>query len=178
MLLAITLLTVRIIDALMVHFNVKGNPYLEKSILKKRTTAVIPNGNGDLVAPGSQKIAIILLGAKSNHPFGFLAPEFMKTFKWLAEMNASFDKPDGPNGCKSLLPHPPCTLILLNVALVSPRPNKLAAQRRARRHGIRLPLLLARHRLHPRLRPRASAPPSMALVGKDHQSARFHWHQS
>lgn len=99
---AATILSLRVVDALMIHFDLKRNPYLVGSIIKKRTTAVVPDMDGNLVAPGSQKVAIILLGAKSNHPFGVLAPEFLKTFKWLAEMNASFDGAR-PHGCKTSL---------------------------------------------------------------------------
>ena len=101
MLPAAILLVMRIANATLIHFGIKPNPFLEKAFLKKRVTAVIPDGEGNLIAPGSERIAIILLGAKSNHPFGVLSPDFLATFKLLAEMNASFDRADGPNGCKS-----------------------------------------------------------------------------
>ena len=95
------LLIIRTVNATLIHFGIKPNPFLEEAFLKKRITAAIPNGEGNLIAPGTERVAIILLGAKSNHPFGVLSPEFLKTFKWLAEMNASFDQVDGPGGCKS-----------------------------------------------------------------------------
>ncbi len=100
------LLSFRVINALLIHFNLKKNPFLEKAILKKRFSAVVPNADGRIRGAGQEKVVILLLGAKSNHPFGFFAPEFLKTFKWMAEMNAEFDKQDGPNGCK----FPPLTL--------------------------------------------------------------------
>ncbi len=96
---AILLLTARSLNAILIHFNIKPNPYLEEVLLGK-STAVIPDTKGKLrtLAEGQEKVTVCLLGAKCNHPFGFFAPEFMKTFKWLAEMNASFDTPDAPNG--------------------------------------------------------------------------------
>lgn len=101
MLPAAVLLLFRVLDATLIHLGLKPNPFLESSFPRKRVTAVVPNQEGELVAPGSEKVAVILLGAKSNHPFGVLSPEFLKTFKFLAEMNASFDRVDGPGGCKS-----------------------------------------------------------------------------
>ena len=100
MLPAAVLLLFRIVDATLVHVGLKPNPFLESSFPRKRITAVVANEEGELVAPGSEKVAVILLGAKSNHPFGALAPEFLKTFGYLAQMNASFDRADGPGGCK------------------------------------------------------------------------------
>lgn len=110
MLPAAVLLLFRTVDATLINFGLKPNPFLETSFPRKRITAVVPNEAGELIAPGSEKVAVILLGAKSNSPFGALAPEFLKTFKFLAEMNASFDRADGPGGCKfalfSLSPSP------------------------------------------------------------------------
>ena len=110
MLPAAVLLLFRIVDATLVHFGLKPNPFLESSFPRKRIAAVVANEEGELVAPGSERVAVILLGAKSNHPFGALAPEFLKTFGYLAKMNASFDRADGPGGCKfpltSLSPFP------------------------------------------------------------------------
>ena len=100
MLPAAVLLLFRTVDATLIHFGLKPNPFLETSFPRKRITAVVPNEEGELIAPGSEKVAVILLGAKSNHPFGALAPEFLKTFGYLAQMNASFDRADGPGGCK------------------------------------------------------------------------------
>ena len=98
------LLSFRIIDAVLIHFQFKKNPFLENAILKKRFSAIVPDQDGVFRGPGQEKVVILLLGAKSNHPFGALAPEFLKTFKWVTEMTAEFDKQDGPNGCKHSYP--------------------------------------------------------------------------
>lgn len=96
---ALLLLTARILNALLIHCSILPNPYL-KDVLPGKTTALLPSPQGDLslAASRQQKIAVCLLGAKSNHPFGVLAPEFLKTFSWLARMNASFDTPSSPSG--------------------------------------------------------------------------------
>lgn len=68
------------------------NPYL-KDVLKGRYTALLPDGDsGEITAPSSRKIAVLLLGAKSNHPFGVFAPQFTETGKWLNKMTSLFDK--------------------------------------------------------------------------------------
>ena len=100
MLPATTLLTIRILDALMIYFNIRPNPYMEKVFLK-RSTAVVPDAKGELAAPGSERIAVLLLGAKTNHPFGVLDPEFLKFSLWLTKMTEQFDKEsERPHGCK------------------------------------------------------------------------------
>jgi len=96
---AVLILSARIINAVMIHFKIKPNPYLEKVVFKK-AAAVVPDGNGNFTGAGQEKIAVLLLGAKSNHPFGAFAPEFLKMFKYLSDMNAEFEKENGPNGCK------------------------------------------------------------------------------
>ena len=79
------------------------NTYM-KDVFLGRRTALVPNSTGIIEGVGKQKIAILLLGAKSNHPLGFFAPEFMATFEWMSKINASFDKQDAPPGCKIPLP--------------------------------------------------------------------------
>lgn len=36
---------------------------------------------------GKQKIAVLILGAKSNHPLGFFAPDFSKVGDYLKKMS-------------------------------------------------------------------------------------------
>ena len=94
-LLASLILCTRIVNAVLIHYNLKPNPYLEK-VLFGKSTAVVPDQNGHIAAPADhhEKIAVCLLGAKSNHPFGLLAPEFLNMYKWLEEMNDNFDTQD------------------------------------------------------------------------------------
>ena len=97
---ATTFLSIRILDALMIYLNIRSNPYMEKVFLKKSTT-IIPSAEGQMTAPGSEKVAVLLLGAKSNHPFGILDPEFLTFTGWLGKMNDSFElEKERPRGCK------------------------------------------------------------------------------
>ena len=115
---AAILLSFRIVDALLIHFRLKKNPFLQNAILKKRFSAVVPDKDGKFRGAGQEKVVILLLGAKSNHPFGFFAPEFLKTFRWLAEMNSEFDTQDGPDGCKFFL-----TPLIRTIVIISRRPR-------------------------------------------------------
>ena len=47
----------------------------------------MPDGNGNYGAPGSERIAVLLLGAKSNHPLGVFAPGFGDLGKYMGRMN-------------------------------------------------------------------------------------------
>jgi len=86
-------LAFRIVSAVLINFKFLNNPYLQGG-LRRRTTALVPNDSGELAEPGQEGVTILLLGAKSNHPFGFFAPEFLQTFSWVDKMNKEFDMPD------------------------------------------------------------------------------------
>lgn len=81
---------------------------------------MVPDEDGNFRGASQEKVVILLLGAKSNHPFGFFAPEFLKTFKWMAEMNAEFDKQAGPSGCKSLPYSNKIIIITIRITIISP----------------------------------------------------------
>ena len=94
---AFLLLGTKIIDALLIHFRVRPNPYL-KDVFMGRNTALVPDENGafDEQNPASQKVAVLLFGTKSNHPFGFLAPAFIEMGGWMQKMNHESDSTDVP----------------------------------------------------------------------------------
>jgi hypothetical protein len=95
-----TLLVSRVVTAVLINFNVINNPYLQDGI-RRRTTALVPDEAGSLVEPGQQGVTVLMLGAKSNHPFGFFAPEFLQTFAWVDKMNKEFDIIEKmPKGCE------------------------------------------------------------------------------
>ncbi|CZR61639.1 uncharacterized protein PAC_11536 [Phialocephala subalpina] len=83
---AILMLTAKIIDTALVTFNYKANPYL-KNMMPKKTTAQPLDRNGDFSGAGKQKIAVLILGVKSNHPLGFFAPDFDKVGGYLKKMS-------------------------------------------------------------------------------------------
>jgi hypothetical protein len=98
---ALTLLLIRAINTVLITYGYIPNPYLQSAIPKK-STAHLPDRNGNFGAPGSEKIAVLLLGAKSNHPLGIFAPDFATTGKFIQRMT---DELEGDStqetGCES-----------------------------------------------------------------------------
>jgi heme-degrading monooxygenase HmoA len=60
---------------MLITYNIIPNPYL-KGRIPKKSTAQVMDRNGNFAGPGKEKVAILLLGAKSNHPLGIFAPDF------------------------------------------------------------------------------------------------------
>jgi hypothetical protein len=57
--------------------------------------------NGNFGRPGSEKIAVLLLGAKSNHPLGIFAPDFNTVGSYLQKMTKELENdPAQDSGCK------------------------------------------------------------------------------
>lgn len=93
------LLAFRIIDAYLQAYNIIPNRYMQ-NVFKGRMTALIPDKDGVIHENKREKVVILLLGAKSNHPFGFFAPQFSQVGKWLFKMQDQFDSKDAPEGRK------------------------------------------------------------------------------
>lgn len=95
---AIGLLLFRIVDTILITYEIIPNPYL-KGALPKRSTAQPMDLDGNFSGPGKQKIAIMLLGTKSNHPLGVFEPRFktVGTFfrKMTDELNGSSTQESG-----------------------------------------------------------------------------------
>ena len=70
---ALLLLLVKIADTVLVSAGIMKNPYLRGSI-QTRVSSQLPDSNGEIKAPGQEKIAVLLLGNKTNHPLGIFAP--------------------------------------------------------------------------------------------------------
>lgn len=83
---AMAMLLAKIADTALITYNFKANPYL-KNMLPKKTTAQPLDSNGKFAGAGKNKIAVLLLGAKSNHPLGFFAPDFDKVGGYLKKMS-------------------------------------------------------------------------------------------
>jgi hypothetical protein len=98
---AVLMLLAKIVDTAMITYNLKANPYL-KNMLPKKTTAQPLDLNGNFAGAGKQKIAVLLLGAKSNHPLGFFAPDFDKVGGYLKKMSDLLeDDQTQESGCMS-----------------------------------------------------------------------------
>ncbi|KAL2064730.1 hypothetical protein VTL71DRAFT_3868 [Oculimacula yallundae] len=82
---AIGLLLFRIIETTLITYKLIPNPYLKDAIMKK-TTAQPHDREGNFTSPGKEKIAIMLLGAKSNHPLGVFEPDFGRVGGFLRKM--------------------------------------------------------------------------------------------
>lgn len=81
-------------------FNVIPNRYME-DVLIGRYTAIAPNKMGIIDDKKREKIVILSLGTKSNHPMGLFAPEFIKMGVWIKKMGDQFESEDEcPEGCK------------------------------------------------------------------------------
>lgn len=105
---AITVLLYRLISAYAVSYGYLPNPYLKNAIIGK-TAVQFPDLDGKFGEPGSQKITIFLLGAKSNHPLGILAPDFRQVSIYMGEMLTELDgEARSESGCK--LSHRICDL--------------------------------------------------------------------
>jgi heme-degrading monooxygenase HmoA len=92
---AFVLLGIKLLDALLIASDIRSNPYM-KNVFLGRRSAFVPDENGQ-ITDERQKVVILLLGAKSNHPFGIFAPRFIKLGDWLSKMNSGFDT-DPPEG--------------------------------------------------------------------------------
>ena len=62
-----------------------------------RRSVFVPDEDGN-ITDERQNVVILLLGAKSNHPFGLFAPRFMELGGWLQKMSKQFDEANPPKG--------------------------------------------------------------------------------
>lgn len=91
LLISTTLLAAKITRSLLQASKLAPNPYL-KDVIPGRTTALLPDENsGEVETASSRKIAVLHLGAKSNHPFGYFAPQFSKVGDWVNKMSNDMD---------------------------------------------------------------------------------------
>lgn len=86
----LTLLAIRLINTMLITYEVIPNPYLQ-SISAKKTTVQLPDLDGEFGKSGSEKIAVLLLGAKSNHPLGIFAPDFKTVGGLLSSMTKELE---------------------------------------------------------------------------------------
>jgi hypothetical protein len=130
---AIFLLAIHLIDAILVTKGLKRNPFLSRMI-KGKTTAQVRSTDGTFAGPGQEKVAVLLLGAKSNHPLGFFAPDFATVGGYLDGMTKELEDPSTAEdtGCKYY--HNLSFLILKTNSFFSPWPNWLHPQRCQRCH--------------------------------------------
>lgn len=95
---SILMLLVRFADTLAVTFHFRPNPYLEDVIYQKWST-VIPDKEGNFgETPAEEKVAVLLLSAKINHPLGLFAPNVKDLADRSQAMNTELDSNAPANG--------------------------------------------------------------------------------
>ncbi|CAL3970683.1 unnamed protein product [Diplocarpon coronariae] len=87
---AFFLLLVRTIETLLITYHYIPNPYLKNALMKK-STAQPMDLKGNFDGPGKQKVAVMMLGAKSNHPLGIFEPKFGKVGGFLRKMTQALN---------------------------------------------------------------------------------------
>jgi hypothetical protein len=98
---AITILLIRFINTLLITYGITSNPYLQ-NVIPNKSTAQVPDLNGHYKGPGKEKIAVLFLGAKSNHPLGIFAPDFNIVGDYLEKMMSELENdPAQESGCMS-----------------------------------------------------------------------------
>jgi hypothetical protein len=76
----------RLINALLIANGLKTNPW-KQGTLSGKMSAQLPNADGTLgPKPGNQGVAVLLIGTRSNHPMGILAPGFKQLGDYMAKM--------------------------------------------------------------------------------------------
>lgn len=162
---AFLILAIRTIDTLLITKGLKPNPYLHK-VLPKRTTAQVLDENGNFSGAGQEKVTVLLLGAKTNHPMGIFAPDFSKVGEYFKDMTEQLeDSNSQDNGCMIRLICQVVNTKQANQTVHSSRSNKIHQQRRERRHANAHDFVLALPRACPCLRAQSTTRESLALVG-------------
>jgi hypothetical protein len=95
---ALLFLALRISDTMLITWGWKRNPYMDGAIMQKVSAQVVDkNGKMPEEAAG-EKVAIMFLGSRSNHPLGLFAPGFKDLGKHFTKMTAELEKGTGDNG--------------------------------------------------------------------------------
>lgn len=94
----ILILVARFADTMAVTFHLRPNPYLQDTIYPK-WSAVMPDKDGNFSdTPADEKVAVLLLCAKVNHPLGLLAPNVKEVADRNKAMNVELDSEDPADG--------------------------------------------------------------------------------
>ncbi|KAL4923546.1 monooxygenase fmaE [Aspergillus undulatus] len=83
---AVLILAYRALDVLLTMYGLKSNPAMD-GVITRKFSAQLPDQNGEFGERSSRdSVAVLLLGAKSNHPLGILYPAFLKVGGYLEDM--------------------------------------------------------------------------------------------
>ena len=95
---ALVILLLRAADTIAITLGVKRNPYMTDVIMKK-SSAVVPSIDGQFAEePSNEKVVILMLGAKTNHPMNAFAPHLGELNAFIERMAESLDANAPSNG--------------------------------------------------------------------------------
>ncbi|KAK5078074.1 hypothetical protein LTR64_003521 [Lithohypha guttulata] len=94
----VLVLIARFADTLAITFKFRPNPYLE-DVVFQRSAPVIPDEDGNMSnTPADQKVAVLLLCVKLNHPLGFFSPYAKEVGDFAMKMGRDLDAQAPNNG--------------------------------------------------------------------------------
>ncbi|KAL2784378.1 hypothetical protein BJX66DRAFT_89002 [Aspergillus keveii] len=89
---ALLILLYRVIDVLLIMSGVKRNPAMG-GVIREKFSAQIPFEDGSFgERPSRDKVTVLILGSKSNHPLGIFSPGYMKVAQLFADMVADLEE--------------------------------------------------------------------------------------
>ncbi|KAH8698394.1 hypothetical protein BGW36DRAFT_375998 [Talaromyces proteolyticus] len=89
---ALVILAYRTLDMLLIMSGVLPNRYMQ-GILPGKTSAQIPDETGRFgETMSSEKVVVIILASRSNHPLGILYPGYQKIVKYFNAMHEDLEK--------------------------------------------------------------------------------------
>ncbi|KAJ0419651.1 hypothetical protein BJY00DRAFT_285707 [Aspergillus carlsbadensis] len=88
---AVLILAYRALDVLLIMSGAKRNPAMD-GIIRAKFSAQIPFEDGGFgERPSREKVAVLMLGSKSNHPLGIFSPGYQKVGQLYADMAADLE---------------------------------------------------------------------------------------
>ncbi|KAL2826723.1 hypothetical protein BJY01DRAFT_145128 [Aspergillus pseudoustus] len=83
---ALLILGYRVIDVFLIMYGIKPNPYMD-GVINHKFSAQLPFEDGSFgERPSRDKMVVLILGSKSNHPLGIFSPAYQKVGQLFADM--------------------------------------------------------------------------------------------
>ncbi|KAK1753167.1 hypothetical protein QBC47DRAFT_348657 [Echria macrotheca] len=91
-------LTYRLLHTGLMYLGLVRNPSMDDVVMGKYTAQIPGRDGSPAQKPSEQDITVIILAARSNHPFGFLAPGYAKIQSDIGAMIAELNREADKNG--------------------------------------------------------------------------------
>ena len=95
---AALLLAIRFLDTLAMTYGIRRNRFMDGVVMGKASAQVRDRDGEFTEGAAEESIVVLHLGAKSNHPFGFIAPEFIKMANYFTKVADDADEKKADNG--------------------------------------------------------------------------------